>query len=146
MKLIHETSDCHSPHVGEGTRIWQWVYIGKTAIIGSHCNICAQVFIEDGVLIGSNVTIKNGTQIWDGITIEDDVFVGPNVSFTNDKRPVSGNTNFIKEFTLIGKGTSIGAGSIILPGVTIGKYCTIAAGSIVVKDLPDNTHFLQKRE
>ena len=61
----------------------------KKAKIGGHCNINAQVFIENDVVIGNNVTIKSGVQVWDGIMIEDDVFIGPNVTFTNDLLPRS---------------------------------------------------------
>jgi acetyltransferase-like isoleucine patch superfamily enzyme len=77
--------------------------------------------------------------IFDGIKIEDNVFIGPNVSFTNDKHPKS--TMHLKEHpkTLICKGVSIGAGSVILPGIKIGENSIIGAGSIVTKDVPPNS-------
>ncbi len=76
--------------------------------------------------------------MWDGLRIKDNVFIGPNVSFTNDKYPRS--KQYPSEFlrTTIKKGASIGAGAVILPGITIGENALIGAGSIVTKDVCDN--------
>ena len=86
--------------------------------------------------IGNNVTIKSGVQIWDGIELEDNVCIGANVSFTNDRYPRAKNPNWKLEKILICKGASVGAGSTILPGVTIGNGAMIGAGSVVTKDVP----------
>ena len=75
-------------------------------------------------------------QIWDGIVLEDNVMVGANVSFTNDKFPRSKNENWELLRTKVCKGATIGAGSTILPGITIGEGAFIAAGSVVTKDVP----------
>ena len=110
----------------------------KGAVIGRNCNINFNVFIENDVSIGDNVTIKPVVQIWDGITIEDNVQIGPNVTFTNDKYPRS--KQYPEQFTqtIIKEGVSIGAGSVILCGLTIGKNSMIGAGSVVTKNIPDN--------
>ena len=76
-------------YIGKKTRIWAFSHILGNAKIGSDCNICEQVFIENDVVIGDKVTIKNGVQIWDGIRIGDNVFIGPNATFTNDLFPRS---------------------------------------------------------
>lgn len=89
LKNIHPLSDIQSHNIGEGTRVWQFSVVLPGARIGSNCNICAHVFIENNVEVGDNVTIKNGVQLWDGVRIEDDVFIGPNVTFTNDLFPRS---------------------------------------------------------
>ena len=57
--------------------------------IGSDCNICDHVFVENDVVVGDRVTVKCGVQLWDGVRLADDVFVGPNVTFTNDRFPRS---------------------------------------------------------
>lgn len=137
--MIHNLSDIQSKNIGKGTTIWQFCVVLPNAIIGSNCNICSHCFIENKVKIGNNVTIKCGVQVWDGITIEDDVFIGPNVTFCNDRYPKSKNKNFKLEPILIKKGASIGANSTILPGVTIGENALVAAGSIVTKNIQDNT-------
>lgn len=135
--MIHSTSDVQSENIGSDTKVWQYSVILEKAIIGKNCNINCHVFIENDVVIGDNVTVKSGVQIWDGIEIEDHVFVGPNVTFTNDKHPRSKNypTSFQK--TVIREYASLGAGSIILGGVTIGSYSLIGAGSLVTKDVPE---------
>jgi acetyltransferase-like isoleucine patch superfamily enzyme len=74
--------------------------------------------------------------------VEDNVFIGPNVTFTNDKYPRS--KEYPQEFqrTVLKEGASIGAGSVILGGVTIGKKAMIGAGSVVTKDVPDGELWL----
>lgn len=135
-KFIHELSDVQATEVGLGTQIWQYCVILPEAKIGSNCNICAQVFIENDVVLGDYVTIKNGVQIWDGVRIEDRVFIGPNVTFTNDKKPRSKKppSSFLK--TVVCTGASIGANSTILPGLTIGAGAMVGAGTVVTKSIP----------
>jgi acetyltransferase-like isoleucine patch superfamily enzyme len=80
--------------------------------------------------------------LWDGITIEDDAFIGPNVTFTNDKYPRSKQYPEAFQRTIIKKGASIGAASVILGGVTIGEKAMIGAGSVVTKNIPDGELWL----
>lgn len=65
------------------------MHILPGAQIGSECNICDHVFIENDVTVGDRVTVKCGVQLWDGLRVEDDVFIGPNATFTNDIFPRS---------------------------------------------------------
>ena len=134
--MIHPLSDCKNPNIPENTNIWQFCVVFPDCKIGKNCNICSHCLIENDVKIGNNVTIKCGVQIWDGITIEDDVFIGANVTFTNDKYPKSKNPNWELLPTVIKKGASIGAGSTILPRLTIGENAVVGAGSVVTKDVP----------
>lgn len=138
MAKIHPLSDVQSTSIGDETCIWQFVVILPKAVIGTNCNICAHAFIENDVIIGNDVTIKNGVYLWDGVRVEDKVFIGPNVTFTNDKYPRS--KSFPNQFqkTVIKKGASIGAGSIILGGLEIGQNAMIGAGSLVTKNVPPN--------
>ena len=141
---IHKFSDVKTKSIGKNTIIWQFSVILPSAILGSDCNICSHCFIENDVTIGDRVTIKNGVKIFDSIEIEDDVFIGPNVTFTNDLYPKSErNFKIKKKFpkTKICKGASIGAGSIILPGITIGEFSLVGAGSLVDKNIKNNSIF-----
>jgi acetyltransferase-like isoleucine patch superfamily enzyme len=133
---IHPLADVQTSQIGEKTTIWQFCVILKNAVIGKNCNINCNVFIENEVQIGDNVTIKPGVQLWDGILIEDDVFIGANVTFTNDLIPRSKVYPEKFERTLIKKGASIGANSTILPGIVIGEYSFIGAGSVITKNIP----------
>lgn len=136
--MIHPLSDCQCVNIPETTNVWQFCVVFPQAKIGENCNICSHCLIENDVAIGNNVTIKCGVQIWDGVEIEDDVFIGANVTFTNDKYPKSKNKDWKLLKTKICKGVSIGAGSTILPGISIGENAVIGAGSVVVKDVPAN--------
>jgi UDP-2-acetamido-3-amino-2,3-dideoxy-glucuronate N-acetyltransferase len=129
---------CETNDIGVGTFVWGFTHVLPGAKIGKFCNICENVFIENDVVIGDNVTIKNGVQVWDGTVIENNVFVGPNVTFTNDKYPLSKNKNFNLLRTHVKQNASIGANSTILPGITIGENSFIGAGSVVTKDVPAN--------
>lgn len=136
--MIHSLSDVQSGQIGEGTSVWQFCVILQGAKIGRDCNICSHCFIENDVVIGDRVTIKNGVSVWDGLRIEDDVFVGPNATFANDRYPRSRNKQAKLEQVWVKKGASIGANATILPGVTIGENAIVGAGAVVTKDVePD---------
>lgn len=134
---IHSLSDVQSKQIGNGTRVWQFAIVLPGAIIGENCNICAHTLIENDVVIGNDVTVKSGVYIWDGTTIEDRVFIGPCVAFTNDKMPRS--KVYPSQFSkiLIKQNASIGANATLLPGVTIGQFAMVGAGSVVTRDVPD---------
>ena len=134
--MIHRLADCMNPNVPETTKIWQFCVIFPECKIGENCNICSHVLIENDVVIGDYVTVKCNVQVWDGITLEDNVMVGSNVTFTNDMYPRSRNKHWTLLRTRVCKGASIGAGSVILPGLTIGEGSMIGAGSVVTKDVP----------
>ena len=119
--FFHSLADIQSADIGTGTRIWQFCVVLPNAKIGSDCNLCAHVFVENDVTIGDRVTIKCGVQLWDGVSIEDDVFIGPNATFTNDGFPRSRQQPQEYARTTIHKGASIGANATILPGISIGR-------------------------
>lgn len=134
--MIHPLSDVQSKNIGENTTVWQFSIILSGAKIGNNCNINCHTFIENDVKIDNFVTIKSGVYLWDGIEIEDYVFIGPNVTFTNDTRPRSKQYPSKFQKILIKKNASIGAGAIIIGGITIGNFAMVGAGAIVTKDVP----------
>jgi len=134
MKKKSEYSVLRDVEIGDGTIIHDQVNLYKCKI-GKNSKIDAFVYIEEGVVIGDNCKIRPFVFIPSGVTIEDNVFIGPSVSFTNDKYPkVKGEWKLLQ--TRIKKGTSIGANSVILPGVTIGEEVLVGGGSVVTKDVP----------
>lgn len=134
--FVHDKGICECSNVGENTRIWAFAHVLPGASLGSDCNICNGVFIQNDVVIGNRVSIKCGVQVWDGVTLEDDVFVGPNVTFTNDPYPRSKLPPEAFTRTVVRKGASIGGNATILPGVTIGSHAMVNAGSVVTKSVP----------
>ena len=145
----HETAIIdEGAQIGPNSSVWHWTHISANATIGSDCSIGQNVFIGNNVVIGNKVKIQNNVSIYQAV-IEDGVFIGPHVCFTNDKVPraidIKGNiksggveTSDWKILPItVRYGASIGAGSILLPGVNIGKFALIGAGSVVTKDVPD---------
>lgn len=132
--MIHKLADCQAP-IPDSTRVWQFCVIMPDARIGENCNICSHCLIENNVVIGNNVTLKCGVYLWDGMRIEDNVCIGANVTFTNDKYPRSKQPFNLLPIT-IRKGASIGAGAVVLGGVTIGEKAMIGVGSVVTHDVP----------
>jgi UDP-2-acetamido-3-amino-2,3-dideoxy-glucuronate N-acetyltransferase len=143
--FVHPSAEV-SPeaHVGAGTRIWRQAHVREQAQIGENCNIGKGVYIDAHVRIGSNVKIQNHVSIFDGVTIEDGVFIGPHVCFTNDMLPRAitpdGKLKSPHDWeitpTLVKYGASIGAGAIIVCGITIGSFALVGAGSVLTRDVP----------
>ena len=124
--------------IGEGTKIWHFSHVMKGAKIGEGCGFGQNVNVDGGVVIGNNVKVQNNVSIYTGTVIEDDVFLGPSCVLTNVTNPRSQvNRHSLYEKTLIRRGATIGANATIVCGVTLGRYCFVAAGSVVTKDVPD---------
>jgi acetyltransferase-like isoleucine patch superfamily enzyme len=112
--------------------------------IGDDVKIGTFVEIQKGVKIGNRCKISSHTFICEGVTLEDDIFIGHNVTFTNDRYPRATNGNgrlqtdadWVCIRTLIKRGASIGSGTTLLCGITIGENAMIGAGSVVTKDVP----------
>src|SRR4030042_2532674 len=145
MKVLAKHYVIENADIGENTVIRDFVNIFGCKI-GKNCKIAAFVEIQKGVTIGNNCAIEAFTFIPSGVTIEDEVFIGPHVCFTNDKKPRAINPGWKTIPTIVKKGASIGAGSVILCGVTIGENAMIAAGSVVTKDVPQKTLVAGKTE
>jgi UDP-2-acetamido-3-amino-2,3-dideoxy-glucuronate N-acetyltransferase len=145
--VIHPTAEIErGASVGPNTNIWHNVHVRAGAVIGANCNLGHSVFVDAGAVVGNNVKLQNRVSIYRGVTLEDGVFVGPHVSFTNDKYPrsihpdgsVIDDDDWQAVRTLVRYGASIGAGAIILPGVTIGRWAMVGAAALVVHDVPDH--------
>ena len=137
--MIHESSYIDEDvDIGEGTKIWHFSHILSNTSIGKNCSFGQNVMVGPNVAIGDNVKIQNNVSVYDGVTIEDDVFCGPSCVFTNVNNPRSEiirKDEYLK--TMVKKGASIGANATIVCGNTLGKYCFIAAGATITKDVPN---------
>jgi acetyltransferase-like isoleucine patch superfamily enzyme len=137
MELLGRYQVVKDAEIGEGTKVWHFVNLYGCKI-GKNCIISSFVEIEKDVKIGDNCKIEAFTYIPTGVTIEDDVFLGPRVTFTNDKHPKIGRDWQLSP-TLVKKGAAIGAGAVIVCGVTIGENAVVGAGSVVTKDVASGT-------
>ncbi|HNS21388.1 MAG TPA: acyltransferase [Sedimentisphaerales bacterium] len=139
--FAHESAYIDQPcEIGAGTKIWHFCHIMKGAKIGEGCILGQNVCIAGGVVIGNDVKIQNNVSIYTGTIIEDDVFLGPSCVLTNVTNPRSQIVRHdLYEKTLLGRGATVGANATIVCGVTLGRYCFVAAGAVVTKDVPDYT-------
>lgn len=143
---IHPSADVgRDVIVGAGTRVWHRTQICDGARIGDDCIIGSNVYVDRGVVVGSRVKVQTGAQLYHGAVIEDGVFIGPMVCLTNDKYPRAITPNGrlktdadweVGQIT-VRYGASLGAGAILLPGVTVGRFAMVAAGALVVESVPD---------
>jgi len=141
-KFIHKTTIVdENTTIGENTKIWAFSHLCDGCKIGDNCVIGEGVYIGTNVTIGNNCKIQNHALIYEGVTIENNVFIGPNVVTTNDFTPkVGGDWKNDGRFkpTFIKSGSSIGANTTIICGVTIENNTLIGAGSVVTKDTEKN--------
>ena len=144
--VIHSTADVSDQAtIGEGTRIWHQAQVRERARIGSACIIGKGVYVDFDVVIGDRVKVQNGAFIYHGATIEDGVFIGPGAILTNDRTPraitpdgqLKSDADWTVGRTRIQHGASVGAGAIILPGVTVGRFAMVGAGAVVTHDVVD---------
>lgn len=135
----HPTAVIDQPcSIGAGTKIWHFCHISENAVLGEQCNLGQNVMIAAGVQLGRNVKIQNNVAVYSGTTIEDDVFLGPSCVLTNVSNPRSQIVRRgLYEKTLIRRGATVGANATIVCGITLGRYCFIAAGAVVTKNIPD---------
>jgi len=130
--------------LGENVRIFRPDLVNiYGAKIGDNTTIGPFVEIQRGVDIGKNCKIQSHTFLCDGVVLYDGVFVGHGVMFINDRFPRSVNEkgelknadDWTLEKIIVKEGASIGSGSTILCGITIGEYALVGAGAVVTKDV-----------
>lgn len=143
---VHPTADVSAEAIiGAGTSIWNQAQIRERARIGVECVIGKNVYVDFDVVVGDRVKIQNNASLYHGVTVEDGVFIGPHVCFTNDRLPRAvnpdGSAKSDDDWEVgpirVRTGAAIGASSVVVPGVTIGRWALIGAGSVVTADVAD---------
>jgi acetyltransferase-like isoleucine patch superfamily enzyme len=126
---IYDFTNLYGCEIGDDVKIGTFVEIQKGSKIGNRCKVSSHTFICEGVIL------------------EDDVFIGHNVTFINDRYPRATNGNGQLQVesdwncvgTLVKRGASIGSGTVLLCGITVGQNAMIGAGSVVTRDVPPDT-------
>lgn len=145
--MIHATADVEpGAVVGPGTEVWRWTHIRGTAMIGADCLVGAGVYIDAGVVVGDRVKIGNRAQLFLPARVGNGVFIGPGVCLTNDRIPRAVNaddtlkesTDWLAAGADLDDGASIGAMATVLPGISVGRWAMVGAGSIVTRDVRDH--------
>ena len=136
--FVHESAYVDQPsEIGEGTKIWHFAHVLARTKIGRNCVLGQNVVVGPDVVVGDNCKIQNNVSIYDEVILESDVFVGPSAVFTNVYNPrafVVRKDEYRR--TLVQAGAAIGANATIVCGTTLGRYCFIAAGGVVTRDVP----------
>lgn len=114
--------------------IYQPTYLGKGSKIGKNTKIGAFCDIGKNVVIGENCNIQCHVSLANGTRVGDNVFIGPGARTLSVKYPPSVTPQEKRPVT-IKDGVCIGSNAVLLPGVTIGKYAIVGAGSIVTKNV-----------
>jgi UDP-2-acetamido-3-amino-2,3-dideoxy-glucuronate N-acetyltransferase len=137
--FVHESSYVdEGAIVGGGTRVWHFSHVMKDCRIGCNCNLGQNVLVASGVAIGDNVKIQNNVSLYTGAVLEDDVFLGPSCVLTNVSNPRSQVVRHsLYETTTFRRGCTVGANATIVCGIELGRYCFIAAGTVVTRTVPD---------
>lgn len=134
-----------SAQVGDGSTVWHLAQVRENAILGDNCIIGRGAYVGAGVRVGANCKLQNYSLVYEPAVLEDGVFVGPSAVFTNDQFPRSvspdGALKRGDDWEEVGvtcrTGSSIGARAVCIAPVTIGRWAMVAAGAVVVKDVPD---------
>jgi UDP-2-acetamido-3-amino-2,3-dideoxy-glucuronate N-acetyltransferase len=131
--------------VKENVSIWDFSKVREGASIGSNTIIGDYVYIDANVKVGKNCKIQNASMLYDPCVLHDGVFIGPGVVLTNDHNPrailPTGEKKVSLDWEKVGVevliGASIGARTVCVAPVKIGKWSMIGAGSVVTKNVPD---------
>ena len=137
--FIHPTAVVdEGARIGDETRIWHFCHVMAGAEIGAQCSLGQGCFVSAGARMSSGVRVQNNVSLYDGVVLEDEVFIGPCAVFTNVTNPraaVSRRAEYQR--TVVKRGATVGANATVMPGRTLGRYCFVAAGAVVVHDVPD---------
>ncbi len=131
--------------IGAGTLVWHLAQVREDAVLGEDCIIGRGAYIGPGVRLGNRCKVQNHALVYEPAEVGDGVFIGPAVVFTNDEYPRAvtpeGELKDHDDWTMVavkvGDGAAIGARSVCVAPVSIGRWALVAAGSVVTRDVPD---------
>jgi UDP-2-acetamido-3-amino-2,3-dideoxy-glucuronate N-acetyltransferase len=144
---VHPTADIEpNVTVGPDSSIWHRAQVRTGARIGAECIVGRDAFIDEGVELGDRVKVQNGALVYHGVTVGDGVFIGPGAILTNDRYPraitstgdLARADDWAVSPIVLEGGCSIGAGAVVVAGVTIGAFATVGAGAVVTRDVPNH--------
>ena len=145
VRVIDTADVSPEASLGDGSSIWHLAQVREGAVLGDNCIVGRGAYIGTGVVMGRNCKVQNYALVYEPARLEDGVFVGPAAVFTNDHYPRSvapdGSLKRGDDWEAVGvtcrEGSSIGARAVCVAPVTIGRWALVAAGSVVIKDVPD---------
>ena len=145
VKILPSADVDNSAVIGDGSSIWHLAQIRDGAVLGENCIIGRGAYIGSGVVLGDNCKVQNYALVYEPAILGTGVFIGPAAVLTNDQYPRAVNSDLSlkngSDWEAVGvtiqEGASIGARAVCVAPVKIGKWALVAAGAVVVKDVPD---------
>ena len=144
VRIVDSADVAPSATIGKGSSIWHLAQVREDARIGHNCIVGRGAYVGTGVQLGDNCKVQNYALLYEPAQLDDGVFIGPAVVLTNDTYPRAinpeGTIKSAHDWEPVGvvieRGASIGARATCVAPVTVGAWATVAAGSVVVKDVP----------
>ncbi len=111
-------------------------HVRERAVIGAGSVVGRGAAIDNDVIVGKGVRIQSNCYLTSHSVVEDHVFVGPGVTTTNDNTMARQPLDAPLLAPRLERACRIGGGVVLCPGVRIGAEAYVAAGSVVVGDIP----------
>jgi UDP-2-acetamido-3-amino-2,3-dideoxy-glucuronate N-acetyltransferase len=145
VRIVDSADVADSARIGSGSSVWHLAQVREDAVLGENCVIGRGAYIGTGVTLGDNCKVQNYALVYEPAELGHGVFIGPAVVLTNDTYPRAvnpdGSLKSASDWQPVGvsirEGASIGARAVCVAPVTIGRWATVAAGSVVTRDVPD---------
>ncbi|WP_436536310.1 DapH/DapD/GlmU-related protein [Actinoplanes sp. HUAS TT8] len=127
--------------IGNDTTIGHHTLLRTDVTVGTASQLAANLTIERGARIGSHVRCSPGSHLTADTVVGDHVFLGAGVRTINDKQLIWRDPE--REMPLnppvFGEGCKVGTGAVVLAGVAVGRNVLVGAGSVVTRDVTDDT-------
>lgn len=145
--VVAQSADVHeSAALGDGSTVWHLAQVREGARLGCDCTIGRGAYVGSGVQVGDRVKIQNHALVYEPAVLGDGVFVGPAAVLTNDTHPRAVNPDGTRKGAAdwrpvgvtVRSGASLGARSVCVAPVEVGSWAMVAAGAVVVADVPDH--------
>lgn len=144
VRIVDSADVSPEATIGDGSSIWHLAQVREGASLGVNCIVGRGAYIGSGVVMGDNCKVQNYALVYEPARLGDGVFIGPAVVLTNDTYPraitpdgaLKSAHDWVPVGVTIERGASIGARATCVAPVTIGEWATVAAGAVVVKDVP----------
>ena len=132
--------------IGNGTSVWDNVHIRRGASLGVDCIVGEKTYLAYGVRVGDRCKLNACVYVCAEVVIEDGVMIAAHTVFTNDRFPRACDPDLTTLLTsaptdatlttTVRRGTTIGANCTIGPGLELGEFCMIGMGSVVTRSVP----------
>ena len=122
--------------VGDGAVIGDQAHVRERAVIGEQSVLGRGSAVDNDVRVGARVRIQTGCYLTAFSVVEDDVFVAPGVTLTNDDTMGRHGPGHELRGATLRRACRVGGGAVLVPGVEVGEEAYVAAGAVVVADVP----------